>query len=247
MDSPGPARYSDLDFNAPLSSARAGELIAALRPLTGASIVDLGCGWAELLLRLLDHEPTATGVGVDRDPALIERAQANAAARGLQDRVRLECADVTGWSGAADVAIVIGSSHAWGGTRAVLDAVGPLLRPGGRLLLGEGIWEQPPTPAALEALDAQPDEFTTLAGLVDLCLACDYRLLGASTATLTEWDDFESRYCAGRERWLLANPDAADAGEARAEIDRHRHGWLHGYRGVLGFAYVTLAVGTRWP
>ena len=126
-----------------------------------------------------------------------------------------------------------------------MHAVRPLLRPGGRLLLGEGIWEQPPTPAALAALDAQPDEFTTLAGLVDRCLASGYRLLGASTATLTEWDDFESRYCAGRERWLSANPDADDAGEVRAEIDRHRHGWLRGYRGVLGFAYLTLAVGPR--
>lgn len=245
MDALGPARYADLEFNAPLSSTRAGELIAGLQPLAGASIVDLGCGWAELLLRILADEPTASGVGIDRDPALITRARANAAARGLHDRVRLECGDATSWSTLADVAIVIGASHAWGGTRATLNAVRPWLRAGGRLLLGEGIWEQPPTPAALAALEAQPDEFTTLAGLVDLCLASDYRLLGASTATLTEWDDFESRYCAGRERRLLANPDAADADEVRAEIDRHRHGWLHGYRGVLGFAYLTLAVGPR--
>jgi SAM-dependent methyltransferase len=247
VDSRGAARYADLEFNAPLSSTRVRELIANVQPLTGASIVDLGCGWAELLLRMLEQEPTATGVGVDGDPALIERARGNAEARGLQDRVRFECADVTGWSGAADadVVIVVGASHAWGGTQATLHAVRPLLVPGGRLLLGEGIWEQPPTPAALAALDAQPDEFTTLGGLVDLCLESDYRLLGASTATLAEWDDFESRYCSGRERWLLANPDAEGAGAVRAEIDEHRCGWLHGYRGVLGFAYLTLAVGPR--
>jgi SAM-dependent methyltransferase len=245
VDSLADARYADLDFNAPMSATHVRELAASLRPLAGAAIVDLGCGWAELLLRILDGEPTAGGVGVDRDPRAIDRARSNADARGLRDRVRLECADVTEWSGDTDVAIVIGASHAWGGTRATLHAAHRLLRPGGRLLLGEGIWEQPPTAAALAALDARPDDFTTLPGLVDLCLECGYRLLALSTATLGEWDAFESGYCAGRERWLSQNPDAPNADDVRTEIDTHRAGWLHGYRGILGFAYVTLAVSSH--
>jgi len=244
VDSFAQARYGDLDFNAPMSDAHVGELIATLRPLSGASIVDLGCGWAEFLLRVLEAEPTAHGVGVDRDPAAIARARTNAETRGLHDRVRLHCADATGWSDEADVAIVIGASHAWGGTREALSALRPLLRPGGRILLGEGIWEQPPTPPALAALEAQPDDFTDLVQLVDLCLQCDFRLLALSTASLQEWDQFESRYCAGRERWLAQHPDAPNAPDVRAEIDTHRAGWLHGYRGILGFAYLTLAVPT---
>ena len=172
------------------------------------------------------------------------RARSNAEARGLQDRVSLDCADATEWSDHTDAAIVIGASHAWGGTRETLNAIRRLLQPGGRFLLGEGFWERSPTAQALAALDAQPDEFTTLAGLVDLCLECGYRLLELSTATLDEWDDFESRYCAGRERWLLQHPDAAVA-DVRAEIDTHRNGWLHGYRGILGFAYVTLVAPAR--
>jgi len=223
-----------------MSSERVHELVASLQPLAGASIIDLGCGWAEFLLRVLGAEPTACGVGVDRDQAAITRARHNAEMRGVRDRLVLQCANVTDWSGEADIAIVIGASHAWGGTRAALNAVHPLLRPGGRLLLGEGIWEQAPTLEALAALDAEPDDFTTVAGLVDLCLECGYRLLAVSTATLTEWDAFESRYCEGRERWLLQNPTAPNADEVRTELDAHRDGWLHGYRGVLGFAYLTL-------
>jgi cyclopropane fatty-acyl-phospholipid synthase-like methyltransferase len=238
------ARYGDLDFNAPLSIARVQEMIADLRPLTGASIVDLGCGWGELLLRLLEHQPTARGVGIDRDETAIARAAANARARGLDERLRLQCADATAWSGEADVAIVIGSSHAWGGTRETLHAMRPRLRPGGRLLLGEGIWERPPTPRALAALDAHPGDLTTLPELVELCLESDYRLLALSTATLNEWDHFESQYCAGRERWLLRNPDAPNALEVRTEIDAHRQGWLHGYREILGFAYLVLGIGS---
>jgi cyclopropane fatty-acyl-phospholipid synthase-like methyltransferase len=245
VDSLGDARYADLEFNAPLSTAHSDELVASLRPLEGASIVDLGCGWAEFLLRVVDDEPTAHGVGVDRDPEAIARARVNAENRGLHERIRLECADATQWSGTADVAIVIGASHAWGSTEATLLAIHPLLRPGGRLLLGESIWEQPPTQQALTALDARPDDFTTVPGLVDLCFARGYRLLALSTASLDEWHTFESRYCAGRERWLLQNADAVNAGDVRAELDNHRNGWLHGYRGILGFAYLTLAVPPR--
>jgi cyclopropane fatty-acyl-phospholipid synthase-like methyltransferase len=40
------ARYAELDFNSPLDSAHATELIAGLRLAPGALVVDLGCGWA---------------------------------------------------------------------------------------------------------------------------------------------------------------------------------------------------------
>jgi hypothetical protein len=67
-------------------------------------------------------------------------------------------------------------------------------------------------------------------------------VLSVSTANTDEWDSFESRYCAGGERWLREHPGDAGAEPMRAEIDTHRNGWLRGYRGVLGFAYLTLAV-----
>jgi SAM-dependent methyltransferase len=234
------AHYAELEFNAPMSSARASELIASLQPLAGASIVDLGCGWAELLLRLLADEPSARGIGVDADHALLARAQRNADARVLTDRLRLECANAADWSGDADIAIVIGASHAFGGTQSTLDAVRGFLRPGGRLLFGEGIWDQAPTPRALEALDAQPGDLTPVDELADLCLALGYQIGALATATLEEWDAFESGFCAGRERWLARNPDAPNAAEVRAEINKQRDRYRRGYRGVLGFAYLTL-------
>jgi cyclopropane fatty-acyl-phospholipid synthase-like methyltransferase len=238
----GVHRYADLDFNAPMSSARALELIRGLEPLAGATIVDFGCGWAELLLRALEHEPTARGLGIDRDPALLTRARANADARGLGERVRFESMDVAEWSDDLEVAvvIVIGASQAWGGSQAALDAVRQLLRPGGRLLVGEAFWQQPPTPAALAALDVQADDFLSLAGLVDACVERGFRVLWQSTASLDEWEAFESGYCSGPERWLLAHPNDPAAADMRAEVDGHRRGWLHGYRGILGFAYLTL-------
>lgn len=127
--------HQDLTFHGPLSDERARRLIRTLAPLDGAHVVDLGCGWAELLLRILESAPTATGHGVDRDEEAIEHARANAHTRGLTDRVVLESADVATWSGdPSDVVIVNGASQVWGGpetehTATALRECHALLRP----------------------------------------------------------------------------------------------------------------------
>ncbi|WP_461125306.1 SAM-dependent methyltransferase [Saccharothrix stipae] len=229
-----------LDFNTPLSDTKAYDLIGGLHLRPGERVVDYGCGWAELLLRAVEHQAGVTGLGVDSDEYAITRGQANVEARGLTSRVTLEQADVTAWRAEpADVAISIGASHAWGGTEQTLAAMHARIRPGGTLLLGDGFWDRPPGPKSLEIFGE--DEFGTLAELVDLAMACGYRLLSVTTANQDEWDSFESRWCAARERWLLEHPDDPKAGEVRAVVDDHRDGWLKGYRGEFGLAYLTLA------
>lgn len=229
-----------LDFNAPLSDARAADLVDGLHLAPGQLLVDYGCGWAELLLRAVAHAPRTRGLGVDSDEHAIARGRANAGARGLADRVTLEQADVTTWTAEpADVAISIGASHAWGGTAGTLGAMRERIRPGGTLLLGDGFWEHPPNDVAAGIFG---DEVRVdLPDLVDLAEAHGYRPLDLTTASTDEWDRFESRWCASRERWLLANPDHPRAAEVRRLVDDHRRGWLRGYRGSLGFAYLTLA------
>src|SRR5215467_4878418 len=76
-----------LDFMAPLSGARADRLVADLAALGPSTVIDLGCGWGELLLRIVTASPTAQGIGVDTHLPDIERGRANAAARHVSDRV----------------------------------------------------------------------------------------------------------------------------------------------------------------
>lgn len=237
--------YEDLVFHGPLSEARAGQLIRSLGPLAGQHVVDLGCGWAELLLRALAAESTATGHGVDLDEVAIEHGRANAVARGLADRVVLDVGDAGAWSGSADVLIVNGATHVWGGepeqhTVNALAAGRKLLRPGGRLLLGEGFWEQEPTEARLRAMPIPRDQYLALPDLVDLALGNGYRLLAVSQASLDEWDEFESRHGVGWVRWLVDNADSPHAADVAATADSHRTAWLRGWREVMGFAYLTL-------
>ncbi len=225
------SRYARLRWNTPLSEEHADLLLDRLDP-TG-STVDLGCGWGELLLRAVERSG-GTGIGVDTDPAGLARGRSGAAARGLTERVTFVEQPATDWRGRADRALCIGASHAFGGSRAMLEALAEVV-PRGRVLVGDGCWSSPPTPAALEIFGT---DVLPLAELVAACQATGWRLLNLSTADQREWDDFESRHRAGQQEWMLANGTDPQVQE---RLDHRWQEYLTVYRGVLGLAYLVLA------
>jgi SAM-dependent methyltransferase len=237
---PAPGRFAYLDFNAPLSSARANALAQTLGSVEPATVLDIGCGWGELLLRVLTATPRATGRGIDTDAELLARARANATSRGLAERATFLEAPAPLEADPADLVICVGADHAYGSQQDALKALHRLVRPGGRLLFGSGFWEHEATPDQAAILGMEPASLPDLAGLVDLALSPGFRPLKIETANQDEWDAFESGYLADWEHWLHRTPTAPQAEEIRAKADTHRTNWLSGYRTVLGFAYLTL-------
>jgi SAM-dependent methyltransferase len=240
-----------LTFHGPLSEARAARFVARLARARPVTVLDIGCGWGELMLRILDAVPGATGIGIDTDDGDLIRGRDNARTLGLADRVEFIRESGVGTTrGPADLVLCLGASHALTDaqppehTVAALSSLRELVTPGGRVLLGEGFWERPPTAGELAAMwpGASAGELTDLPGLVDLTVQAGFRPAWIEPASLDEWDEFESGYQADIEEWLAAHPDGThpDAGRARAEVDAHRSRWLRGYRGVLGLAYLTL-------
>jgi SAM-dependent methyltransferase len=237
-----PPLHHELDFNAPLSSYRADLLVRSLGPLDGQHVVDLGCGWAELLLRTV--AAGATGHGVDQDAEAIAHGRQLALDRGLADRVTLEVGDAGAWTGSADVLILNGATQVFGGdplthTANALEAGRRILRPGGRLLLGEGFWEREPTEAQLAVMPIPREQYGSVADLVDRALKHGYQLGWLSQANQDEWDEFESAHGLGHVRHLLDHPDDT---AVRERADRQRNWRLHGWRGVLGMVYLTLVL-----
>ncbi|GAB3478825.1 SAM-dependent methyltransferase [Nocardiopsis coralliicola] len=249
--------HADVSFNAPLSDARAASLIRSLGPLGGRRIVDVGCGWAEFLLRALESAPDATGFGVDSDAGAVGYGREQARRRGLADRVELSVGDAAeraaeiGRQGGADVTVNIGAAHAWGGevvdhTDNALDALAELVPAGGRLLFGECFWKRRPTEeetAAAASAGLPREQYRRLPDLVDAALGRGFRLLALSEATVDEWDVMENGNAVAWEEWLLANPGSPHAAEVRAVADRHQHFRIRGIREPLGFAYLTLVRG----
>ncbi|GGW53728.1 SAM-dependent methyltransferase [Streptomyces lucensis JCM 4490] len=241
-----PPRLSRLTFHGPLSEPRAARMVQRLAVTRPRTVLDIGCGWGELLLRILDAAPDAKGTGIDVNGEDLARARRGAEARGLADRVEfVEEPALATRRGPADVVLCLGASQALStAERPTAEALRELRRmvsEGGRVLLGEGFWERPPTEAELSGMwpGAGADDHDSLAALLDLAVEAGFRPEWTETASPEEWEEFESAYQADAEVWLAGNPGHPLAAETRERLDRHRGQWMS-YRGVLGLAYLTL-------
>ena len=242
--------HRDLTFLAPLSESRATRLVAFLTEDGPSTVLDVGCGWGELLLRVLEAAPSARGLGVDLDEEAVAAAHRRASDRGLADRATFEARDAREQTGSFGAVTCIGASQIWGPQVeeaqpldyvAALTALRGLLARGGRLVYGEGIWSAPPTPSAVAPLAGRDDEYVALGALVELAEASGFAVMAAHEATLDEWDAFESGFAAGYARWLADHPaDDPQAAEVRELAARQHTAYFAGYRGILGLAYLHL-------
>ncbi len=241
-DAPRLGSGSLLNFMSPISDQRADAIVSALAAESPATIADYGCGWGELLLRLLAAAPEATGIGVDVHGPDIARARANAERRGLDDRATFVEGPATDVDGTADVILSIGAYHAFGGIPEALAALLDRLNPGGRLLFGVEFWERVPDADRLAKMwpGMSVDDCMELGDIADLAVAAGFRPLSIQVSGVDEWDVFESGNSADVERWLLANPGHPESGQLRGKLDQQRDRWLRGTRGYFGFAFFML-------
>jgi SAM-dependent methyltransferase len=248
-----PPLYDELSFLSPLSDERASGLVTWLADglSDGGNVLDVGCGWGELLLRVAEAAPTCHAIGVDLDESSLAEATRRAQARGLSSRVTFLAGDGEHVGPAAvDALIAIGATQVWGPPveanqpldyASAFDAIRGRVRDGGRVVYADGIWSRPPTPAATAPLSGRDDEFVPLDNLRALAEDAGFSVDAADEATLDEWDVFESGFTARCDTWLAAHPhDHPDADEVRQRGADQRASYRHGYRGVLGMGYLRL-------
>src|SRR5690242_15080636 len=243
--------YLDLAFMAPLSEERAAKLVDFVSANLTGTVVDVGCGWAELLMRILQVAPNAKGIGIDLLDASIARARAVARERGIGARTRFIAGDARAHlPESSDCAICIGASQIWGAPveagmqldyRSALGAIRAILKPGAPAIYGEGIWTAAPTPEAIAPLAGRPDEYVFLPELLDIARDSGFAVMQVHQATLDEWDAFESGYVARYARWLASSPaDHPDLPSIRGKVELQSNAYFRGYRGVLGMAYLAM-------
>ncbi|MBC8328972.1 MAG: class I SAM-dependent methyltransferase [Planctomycetes bacterium] len=212
-------------------------------PLDANSLVlDVGCGRAELLVRLVAAFG-CRGVGVDPNPYAIEIARAEAARRVPEDRIellqeRFETDAVP--QASQDLAICLGSTQAFDGFESALWILRERVRPGGLLLLGEGFWRREPAKEYLEFLGCGVGDLHS--HLVNLRLAEESGLevLRARETTEAEWSAYEDRYSQNLLNWTEEHPDDPDAPGFRAHIEGWRQAYLEWGRSTLGFGIYLL-------
>jgi SAM-dependent methyltransferase len=207
-----------------------------------ARVLDVGCGPATLLLRVLERTG-ARGVGVDvADEAL---AIARVRAQGRIDTSRLELRaerfDESAFAaGSFAAALCVGSTHAAGGLEGTLRAFARLLAPGGAALVGEGHWLREPEPAYLAFLGAARDELTDHAGNLAAAEREGFEVVEAVVTDRASFDTYEDRYAANVDRFVAAHAADPDADAFARRIAAWRGAYARWGRETLGFALYSL-------
>lgn len=234
MTDPSVVAHEGLTFANPLAQADVDAAIDALALSDGARVLETGCGSAELLIRVLERFPTASGVGVDTNGEWLARARAAAdqriPGRELQ-LVEAAAEDAALEPESFDAVVNVASSHAHGGYPGALVALRALVRERGMVLLGEGFWAKPPSPAFLDALGgATADELGTRDELLAYARAAGLQPELQFIASQADW----ARY----EETLTATAERRGADEYARRIRERRA--LPGGGDTLGFALLVL-------
>ena len=220
-----------LPFAAPIGEAAVEELLTLL-PLNAAStVVDIGCGRAQLLGRLVKRfELMATGVDIDKDALELAR-------KSVGERVILVHQAAADFQPEMcfDLAICIGSSHALGGLVPTLTRLRSLVKPGGYMLLGEGYWKKEPEQAYLDAFGGSRDELLSFGGNVDCALTQGLSPVWSAVSSERDGDHYEGLYRFAMSRFLTENPDDPEAETFRQRSETWYNAYLRWGRETMGF------------
>lgn len=219
----------------PLSGTTLNEAIDELRLWPGARVLDLGCGKAEALRRVVERYD-AHGVGVELSPFAMSEARA-ASMELRKGTLQLIEGNALEYRSDApfDVVMALGPGWEHDSFGALIRHVYPHVEPGGQLLLADGFWRTEPTADFLLLLGASRDEMGSHVENIRAGIELGLTPLWAAAATQRDWDRYEWRYLSAVERWAVqheADPQrTAFLERARAGRDRY----LGGGREQLGF------------
>ena len=216
-----------IPFDAPLSDARAAVLIEELAVAPGGHVVDLGCGWAELLLRIVEAHPGTTGTGIDIDREALNRGVREASFRGLHERVELIEADATQFEDRADVVLCVGAAEQLGRASRALHLMAEILEPGGVALFGDRIWNAPAGAVARAGLGELP----VLDGLLALARAAGFQVTSYDVSSPAEWTAFADAW-----RAALGEAPVRDQ-QLDAEVATH----VSSHGGTVGYVWLVLS------
>jgi len=232
-----------VEFNSPLSDERAMRLITLLELTSQHNLLDVGCGTGSFLLAAT-KQSGAIGLGIDIDESLVSKAKKNALANQSSDNVEFQAADIRALelpNFTFDCAICLGSSHAFGlGEQAfpnALTQLNNLVKPGGKILLGEGYWKQTPDTDYLALIGEPLGIYNSHRQNIASAVSFGLTPIHASTSTDDEWDNFEWAFRTRAERNAAENPQDAAAAKKLAHARKWNEAYLRWGRDTMGFGY----------
>ena len=219
--------HRDHDYCNPLSAAKFERLLDLL-PLEAASrVLDLGCGRAELALRIIERFGS-TVIALDHSPYMLDAARERAEWTGALGRLHLDDTDIRDFRADPETFHLSVMLDAAASPAACPASAGSFARgrcSGGYVLIGVGYWKRRPPGELVALLGGRERDRLDHAGNVQAGVDAGLVPMHAVTATEDEWDEYEWKFCRSVERYAREQPDDPDA---VAMLDRARR-WRDAY------------------
>jgi SAM-dependent methyltransferase len=189
------SHYDGLTYWGPTSEARMEAILDLVDLPAGATALDVGCGRAELLVRLVERYGVEA-IGIDKSAAALAQARAEFETRAPDAGVsllELEVSEYAPEPGSLDFISFLGGPFVGDSYPSTVRAFAEWLAPGGLLLSGHGFWMREPEPAYLEATGLPHDTLTDHTSNIECGYGAGFDVLYVSVSTRDEWDEFEGR------------------------------------------------------
>ena len=223
----------------PLAEEDVDEMIEALELEPNAHVLDLGCGKAEILLRIVERFPDVRATGLDNSRAVLAEARRQAESRVPEAKVVLLEQDVREYApdpGSFDLVVSTGGVAFRGGVGGTLAVLAGFVASGGKLLFGEGYWREEPSAEYLVALGAARAELKDYEGTIQAAVEAGLDLKRAVTSSIEDWDAYEDAWARNGQRYADAHEDEEGVDELREWIANGRARYRElGGRETLGF------------
>jgi SAM-dependent methyltransferase len=230
--------HRDHDYMNPICAAKVERLLDLLPLDAGSRVLDLGCGRAELSLRIIERFGS-TVVAVDNSSMMLDAARERAEWTGALAKLHLDDIDIREFRADPEtfhLSVMRGGGGIAGGMAGICRQLKTWTKSGGYVLVGEGYWRTRPHADYLTLLDGVESEFLDHRGNVQAGVDAGLIPMHAMTASPDEWDEYEWKYCRSIERYALEQPADPDVPAMLERIRRWRDGYLRWGRDTLGFA-----------
>ncbi len=224
-------------FQNPTSEAKLDWLIDYCNVTDGQRILDLGCGRAWLLRRLIKRY-AVEAEGIEFIDGFADEARELAAAqvgRGSLNVITADAKTVQPKPRHFDLGLCIGASFAIGSFEEMLDWLRPQVCIGGMIALGDIYARDKPVPPE-SAKHFSGGAQRSLQDTANMLNENGLRLVGLIDSSLDDWDRYESQHWHAADTWLQNNPDHPERAEFEAMLEPFKRDHINSDRDALGWA-----------
>jgi SAM-dependent methyltransferase len=230
--------HRDHDYCNPLSSAKFERLLDLLPLDAGSRVLDLGCGRAELALRIIERFGS-TVIAIDHSSYMLDAARERAEWTGALGRLHLDDTDIRDYQADPEtfhLVVMLDAAGIVGGMAGICQKLRTWTRGGGYLLVGESYWKRKPPGEFVNLLGGRERDILDHHGNVQAGIEAGLVPMHAVTASDDEWDEYEWKFCRSIERYVREQPDDPDGPAMLERVRRWRDAYLRWGRESLGFA-----------